>query len=534
MPPLRRGASTPVMVLMAFAILFFLAVFFSWGGSDDTEPSPPRHPKVDVNSKAVEKTVTMTVTKACQETALSSPAKENKRTDFMFMKLDSPLVDRTVRLSHPHEADKRKEPESRQYSKFRCSGNDNDIDGYVERVCVFENVCFDTDSKAFHFYQREDRPARPVLFESRLGEMTNFHHEDHGFVAVKQLFWAAVASEHDTFAPKIIRGKSPAAKPNSTVTLAPLHVLWSTWAQDDNLGHLLWEELAGIWYGMIRMNVLSENVTAMHWPDTLPDRKLAVKFRNAFFPAISSRPPVTLYDYAQELAKNGESHVCFDQLLVGGNVRRFLQRMAWHNYGQEPLFFSLRGRILQSMGLSPYHIPKAHKIVITHKTSSNYHHESNYKTHRSIYNIDEVTAFIKSKYPKVKVEVVEFKDMTVKEQLRLMTTTTVLITPAGGISMILPFLPDGAQAIILDYLEKEDSQLIGTRGGESVSMEAPFWNHWPHVKKLYYQIRSKEEMRSDDPTKSINEVSWRDEVSVSVNLERLEGLLEAAFEHMAS
>lgn len=100
--------------------------------------------------------------------------------------------------------------------------------------------------------------------------------------------------------------------------------------------------------------------------------------------------------------------------------------------------------------------------------------------------------------------------------------------------MVLPFLPDGAHVIILDYLEREDDEMVGTKAGESVSMEAPFWNYWPHVKKLYYQVRTNESLKSDDPVKSLDEVSWRDEVSIQVDLSRLETLLEMAFEHMSA
>jgi hypothetical protein len=476
-----------------------------------------------------------------EEFERSAKARAMKRPKNNFWgDSDSPIADRTIRLQHPDDTTSLG-PTIGRYSKFRCSGNDNDVNGHVERLCLFENVCFDRDSNSFKFYRRMDRVQSPVLFDSRLGPLDQFSHDNHGFVAVKQLLWAAAHSEHDTFAPHIVPGESPAvSSPDSTIRLSSLHVLWSTWAQDDNLGHVLWEEMAGIWYAMIRMNVLSENATAMHWPDSLPERPLAVKFRDAFFPAISTRSPVSFYPYIERLADSAAPdagiirHVCFDQFLVGGNVRRFLQRMEWHNYGHEPLFFSLRARILDVFGLSPYSTPKAHRIVITRKTSSNYHPDENFKTHRSIYNIDEVSNFIKSRYPRIKVDVVDFKELSINDQLRLLIDTTVLITPPGGISMMLPFLPDGANAIILDYLEKEDDVHIGTRAGESVSMEGPFWNYWPHVKKIYYQVRTRAELRSDDPSRSLDDVSWRDEVSVNINLERLELLLTMAFDNMSS
>jgi len=459
--------------------------------------------------------------------------------NFLYLNFDSPLATRTIRLPMPGESQETGQSLNK-YSKFRCSGDEKSLDGYVERLCIFENICVDRESGEFNFYMRNDTPPRPIMFDSRQGEISKFSHDPRGFVAVTQLAWAESpwAGDHK-FTPHIVYGESPAiSSPNSTLRASNLHALWTTWAFDDNLGHVLWEEIASIWYAMIRMNVLSENVTAMHWPGTLPQRPLARKFRDAFFPAISSTPPVSFYPYLDELGggppPTGVRYVCFDELLVGGNVRRFLQRMEWHNYAHEPLFFSLRGRILESFGLDPYFIPSAHQIVIVNKTSSNYHSGERYQTHRSIYNIDEVVGQIRSKYPHTRVHVVDFKDNSIKEQLSLLLSTTLLVTPAGGISMVLPFLPDGANAIILDYLEKEDDWVFGTKAGESVSMEAPFWNYWPHVKKLYYQVRSKDELRPDDPTKSLDDVSWRDETSVEVGLTRLEALLELAFENMSA
>ncbi|KAI8852262.1 hypothetical protein BC829DRAFT_385543 [Chytridium lagenaria] len=513
------------LAVMAIGVVIFLVLLFLLIQSTS---SPVIKPK-----ETVIKTVTVTATAAA--TITNTPIIDQSK-DFLSLKVDSPISSRSVRLPHPEDPS----PSGHgQYSKFRCSGNDNDVDGYPERVCVFEHICHNVKSKEFTFHARENNLLDLFFFESKLGEMTDFYHEDHGFVAVKQLFFAAVQTPWDTFAPKIVKEKSPVfIHPKETTRVGPLHVLWSTWAEDDNLGHLLWEEMASIWYSMIRMNVLSENVTAMHWPDDLPQRKLAIKFREAFFPAISSTPPVSFSAYIQALAKahnpkNPAKYVCFDQLLVGGNVRRFLQRMAWHNYGQEPLFFSFRARILNSFNLDPYYIPKTHRIVITRKTTSNFHSDAKYQSHRSIHNIAEVESFIRQKYPTIQLDTIDFKDHTIASQLSILLSTTLLITPAGGISMVLPFLPDGAHAIVLDYMEKEDSWLIGTKKGESVSMEAPFWGYWPHVKKLYYQIRGKEDMVSDDPEKSVDDVEWRDEVSVRVNLGRLEKLIDMAFDHMA-
>ncbi|KAJ1550550.1 hypothetical protein HK405_000327, partial [Cladochytrium tenue] len=62
---------------------------------------------------------------------------------------------------------------------------------------------------------------------------------------------------------------------------------------------------------------------------------------------------------------------------------------------------------------------------------------------------------------------------------------------------------------------------------------APFWNHWPHFRKHYYQVFDRDLMRSDDPDRQLDDVSWRDEASVVVDLHRLDALMDAAFEEMA-
>jgi len=77
--------------------------------------------------------------------------------------------------------------------------------------------------------------------------------------------------------------------------------------------------------------------------------------------------------------------------------------------------------------------------------------------------------------------------MTFVEQADLMSRTTVLVTPCGGVSMMLPYLPEGAHAIVMDYYVTSED-MFGWAKGDSASMEVSFWNLWPHIKMDYYQI----------------------------------------------
>ncbi|KAJ1562811.1 hypothetical protein HK405_007397, partial [Cladochytrium tenue] len=328
----------------------------------------------------------------------------------------------------------------------------------------------------------------PILFDSELGERTTFEEDGHGFVNLQ--IWRS-------FAPKLVDGASPAASnPDITVTLTRPHFLWATWARDDNLGHVLWEELATIWLTSARLNAVATDLVAMHGMDDMPDRPLARKFRAAFGPAVAPGGLVSLHPYMLAVATNATmsalssmpgprapaQHVCFDELLAGGNVQRFVQRAAHHNAGLEPLFYGLRARILAAHGL-PVRAPPPtrHLVLITNKTESAYHPDPRLHGHRGIHNLDEVVAHVAARLAGTDTElrVVDWVRLSVGEQLALLQSATLLVSPAGGVSMLTPFLPDGAHAVFLDYLEREDNGFVGTRPGLSVSMEAPFWNHWP-------------------------------------------------------
>ncbi|KAI9351261.1 hypothetical protein BDR26DRAFT_850752 [Obelidium mucronatum] len=303
---------------------------------------------------------------------------------------------------------------------------------------------------------------------------------------------------------------------------------------------MLWEEMAGLYYAMARMDVLTDNLVALHHPWSLPDRKLSIKFRNAFFSGISDTPPVNLREYIHKqimetpsISDKKNVDVCFEQLLVGGNMRRFLHGVAWHNHGHEPLFKALRSRILTKHSIDPNTVPTSHHILITNKTETNFKADASVGSRkRAIYNLDQVVAHIKQKYPGVKVTAVEWQKFNVTEQLKLAHSATVFISPPGGVSMMLPFLPHGAHAILMDYLENEPNNWYGTQVGDSISMEAPFWNHWPHVKKLYYQIRGPQDLVSDSDTKPLDQISWREGVSYRLDLTRLDDLMEQAFNDM--
>lgn len=73
--------------------------------------------------------------------------------------------------------------------------------------------------------------------------------------------------------------------------------------------------------------------------------------------------------------------------------------------------------------------------------------------------------------------------LSMAHQMEKVAHASVLITPCGGVSMIIPFLPDGAHAIVMDYLSDGRSESRYGPGGCSKEA-ARLWLSWQGMAKL--------------------------------------------------
>jgi hypothetical protein len=95
--------------------------------------------------------------------------------------------------------------------------------------------------------------------------------------------------------------------------------------------------------------------------------------------------------------------------------------------------------------------------------------------------------------------------------------------------MTIPFLPSGAYAIIMDYYaDGSDRDLFGYDEGESASMEASFWNRFPDINKMYYQVFSPNETVWDFHGAQ----SYRDDASIFVDTARIQYMIDLALSDM--
>ncbi|KAJ3318034.1 hypothetical protein HDV06_000884 [Boothiomyces sp. JEL0866] len=255
-----------------------------------------------------------------------------------------------------------------------------------------------------------------------------------------------------------------------------------------------------------------------------PDNALYTKFLNAFSPIVTNSKTLHMHSY---LEAKGKPIVCFNNLLVASGSSAFNQMYDDFSEGKEVLYWEYRSELLKNYGVDPHvRPPTPRKIVILKKTESLNSFQER-KHFRDIYNYQEIQDMIKRRFPDTQVEIYSpTASTTVEDQVKYFSTISLVISPAGGISMSLPFLPVGSHAIILDYYGSESDEMGYYH--QSVSMESSFWNLWPHFHKRYYQVLTPEEMIPDLDDNH----NYRWQYSVKMDLERVEYMVREALEQM--
>jgi hypothetical protein len=400
---------------------------------------------------------------------------------------------------------------SSRYSSYTCSGSMNSIDEWRKRTCRFHNICYNKTSEKFEFYVPNNRPLRPILFDLNKGNQYSFQIDGHGFVNL-----VARATYAESWAPTIIQQSIPF---NVTFLQPSIHVLFMHYHQGFNHfnpGYFIWEDLASTYTSMRRMNVYNPKAVLMEYTNFPPNNNRYYQMYDEIVPAFADRV-VPMEEYLSD-------YQCFQTLVVGGSIPVFGLDTEMYNHGKEAMLYEFRSLILRYHNINLQNPPVSHHIVLVNKS------ESFKKSKRSIFNLEEVADYLKKTYSSIPLTIVEWHKMeTLNEQLKLIYSTTILITPSGGVSAIIPFLPRNAHAIIMDYYVSNETydEQDQWKVGESASIDSALWNYFPHIRKLYYQIKNQNDCIFDIPKgKNI-----RHDASVIINVTRLKQLVDTALQN---
>lgn len=392
----------------------------------------------------------------------------------------------------------------KKYSSHKCIGGLNDARKNAERTCRFDNLCV-TNGKFFYYEKRK----HPIIFDASRGIQYEFN--------VEEIPFALYRTHKDkglVFKPSTVIGEIPAHAIRANGTFA----LWKAWDIPFNFGHLVWEDIGTLYYTQRRLEgSMDYDTQPIHMGHLPPDKDL-VRTLEVILPSISNRPTITFDTVPLD------SVVCFDRVFVGGGRPMFSPMNEPFIEGREEVLMGFRSRILQHLKIKE-ELPGLPIVYITHKSSSVWAKQTAHGRHRAIANAEALCNFLRNLLPSAVVEVIEWHKIGLREQLTRLAGASLLITPCGGVSMVIPFLPEGAHAIVMDYLsDGEHEEFFGYKKGQSASMEVSFLNRFPHVTKYFYQIHD------------LNDIEWdfegatdlRNDASIVVNFQRMEELVLSA------
>jgi capsular polysaccharide biosynthesis protein len=123
--------------------------------------------------------------------------------------------------------------------------------------------------------------------------------------------------------------------------------------------------------------------------------------------------------------------VCFKNLLVG-------TRGLGMSTASERIWPPFVAEIKSHFGLQLRPQPKAQKITVFRKNGR-----------RTLTNYEEVADHLRKRFD-VEVEVWEPATFSIRDQIKYLETTTVVVTPCGGVSFTSLFLPAGSSAIFVE------------------------------------------------------------------------------------
>lgn len=380
---------------------------------------------------------------------------------------------------------------NRLKSSHRCVGDLSPKEKNLGCSCVFTDICYHKATSTFEYYSPKliSGIPQPKAIIKTLQETT-----------------------------LNVTSKSPS---NYTM-LEGTYILRHGPHEFTNIGHRIWDVLFGFFLNL-KMLGLNE-IEKVH--PLLRYRNSAVR-KTGILSDLIFNPP--LQSFEELVEKNGNDTICFEKLVLAsgthpsmfsfrtadGNIRKPA------NYLKSSMFYEFRGIILRHFGIDPEFTPDQPQIVIFHKTKS----DGKKVPTRSVVNFDQVVDHIRQKHPHVPLKVVDPSELSLKEQMDVFSQTTLLISPPGGISTVIPFLPRNSHVILFDYFAFKAHRRY--RINASVSMEADVWDSIAHLKIHYYQVfHRKDHIWVDDHQKSV--MDSRRGTSLIVDVNRLEVLVRRA------
>ena len=421
-------------------------------------------------------------------------------------------------------------------SSHQCVGPDllfsRKPDDYLYRRCVLHNVCLHRDinvsvaNAEVGLVVEYFRPPEQVVgWEDPFAPL-----EPSGapqpLVALRN---GGRAERHEKLHSVVVRGRD-ANESRGRHFIPGSHVLHQLLASGDmNFGHFLLDDVYGVWETVRSFDpAMDGSVTSggggdeQYVPDNVqvllitgcanfsaPLDKMCAKFAAALFPVVSSRP---VLDWRS--AYFDSQPLCLSRLVVGtGSVGA----VGWSpdNRNRAPHFAAFRSSIYEVHGLLPYNRPTRHHLVLVDKRG-----RRGFTNLRAMYEQLKLTP----RYAEVQMTVVsDLAAWTLQQQLSLLATATILLSPCGGISMMALLAPYPATLIVSTYPERQQNGTV-----RSVRMEGHVWDWQSNVHVVHYPLLDDSDFELPSGVDPTSRYALRNQALTVLKINRLRQLIDQA------
>ena len=204
----------------------------------------------------------------------------------------------------------------------------------------------------------------------------------------------------------------------------------------------------------------------------------------------------------------GKERILFHKVVLGGGglaMWLHLQENTYHEKYADPgkrgsrgygiYFRELQQHLYRQFKIKERSLNVVPSVVILDKKGGK--GGSSLLGERRILNIDEVLQWIQDEFPGVQAKKVNFQPLSWASQLRILSETTILISPFGSVGFRALFLRKGAQAIILG-LPSSDKRLT--------NLESDAWlRYQAYVGILNYPLDNDEVVTTSKDPKTLEE-----------------------------
>mmetsp|Transcript_25520 Transcript_25520/g.48261 ORF Transcript_25520/g.48261 Transcript_25520/m.48261 type:complete len:420 (-) Transcript_25520:666-1925(-) len=371
-----------------------------------------------------------------------------------------------ISLYHAH-ATVSKDEQGDGFGQHKCVGSSTQ-----SRYCLFRNIYYDVTTKHFLLPKQHNQT---VLFQS-FSDVVQFPRD-----------LVHLQSKRKKTAGEPFRVRTIPVVPDDSQIhrLSGRFMLWEE-VNSGNFGHTIADNLMPIFTILYDFSFNTEWITNTN-----------IVLKNGDVGSCESEFHRRMYSFVTNLELQ-----CFDSLIQakhtplllfetlivggGGYDASPTQPHPFRNHGRSAYWWKFREHALSvsKYNLSAYYRSDKKSLVVMKHKSLGSHTQ---KAYRIVVNTEDVIAHLRAVNPNIYTVLYDYPTLSQVEEIHLLATAAVLITPIGGLSFACPFLPKNSAVVLIGTRTHTPKNLAIGWGHNIPFVETDIlWIHLSYLRVYHY------------------------------------------------